>query len=266
MRTTPPESWDDQDITDLQVLFNLAWADPSFLEEEPLVTLVEKGSGFDEEDKQTVLAEHLGIVGEVIPLHAEMEGGQIEVTTTRWRIPSCLWWPTSRWRRWATCGPAPRDRFQRGGRRRRAGDPRLDTAERLLGRSPQGMWPGEGSVAQLAMSLFSKNDVQWVATGEDVLAQSVDIGSFTRDADDVVAEADVLYLPMGGDVEPKPAGPHVLPGQPVVRPDRFRVLGYWSGGRRGRLHGTAGGHSRSTRRGGVRQPRPTAGGLGGARR
>ena len=72
MRTAPPESWDDQDITDLQVLFNLAWTDPSFLEQEPLVTLVEKGSGFDEGDKQTVLAEHLRIVGEVIPLHAEM--------------------------------------------------------------------------------------------------------------------------------------------------------------------------------------------------
>ncbi len=43
MRTVPPDEWEDQDITDLQVLFNLAWTDPSFLEQEPLAALVEKG-------------------------------------------------------------------------------------------------------------------------------------------------------------------------------------------------------------------------------
>ena len=69
------------------------------------------------------------------------------------------------------------------------------------------MWPGEGSVAQLAMSLFSKNDVQWVATGEDVLAQSLDIGSFTRDAEDVVAEADVLYRPWEATLSRNPRFP-----------------------------------------------------------
>ena len=57
------------------------------------------------------------------------------------------------------------------------------------------MWPGEGSVAQLVMCLFSKNGVQWVATGEDVLAKSLDIGSFTRDAFDTVEQADLLYRP-----------------------------------------------------------------------
>ena len=124
MRTVPPDEWEDQDITDLQVLFNLAWTDPSFLEQEPLAALVEEGRGFHEEDKETVLAEHLRIVGEVIPLHAEMwEGGQIEVTTTPLAHPSFRLWQINRWRRWATRRPCYRDRIQRGARRRRAGHP-----------------------------------------------------------------------------------------------------------------------------------------------
>ncbi len=71
----------------------------------------------------------------------------------------------------------------------------LDEAERLLGARPTGMWPGEGSVAQLVMGLFSKDGVEWVATGEDVLAQSLGIGSFTRDANETVQEGSQLYRP-----------------------------------------------------------------------
>ena len=209
MRTVPPDEWEDQDITDLQVLFNLAWTDPSFLEQEPLAALVEKGSGFDEEDKETVLAEHLRIVGEVIPLHAEMwEGGQIEVTTTPLAHPIL---PLVADQSLATVGDPAALLPETGFSEVLDADEQvirgLDTAERLLGRRPQGMWPGEGAVAQLVMSLFSKNGVQWVATGEDVLGQSLDIGSFTRNADDVVAEADVLYRPWEATLSRNPPVP-----------------------------------------------------------
>ncbi len=209
MRTLPPESWADDDITDLQVLFNLAWTDPSFLEQEPLSALVDKGSGFDEEDKETVLAEHLRIVEEVIPLHAEMwNDGLIEVTTTPLAHPIL---PLIADQSLAAVGdPAallPETGFSEVVDADEQVIRGLDTAERLLGRRPQGMWPGEGAVAQLVMSLFSKNDVQWVATGEDVLAQSLDIGSFTRDADDVVAEADILYRPWEATLSRNPPVP-----------------------------------------------------------
>ena len=126
MRTLPPEAWADDDITDLQVLFNLAWTDPSFLEQEPLAALVEKGSGFDEEDKETVLAEHLRIVEEVIPLHAEMWDERSDRGDHHPARPSH---PPPDGRSVAggggrPGGSAPRDRVQRGGRRRPAGHPR----------------------------------------------------------------------------------------------------------------------------------------------
>ena len=56
---------------------------PGFLEQEPLASLVAKGEGFSEEDKAVVMAEHLRIVSEVIPLHTRLwNEGRIEVITT----------------------------------------------------------------------------------------------------------------------------------------------------------------------------------------
>ncbi len=194
-RRDRPDSFTADDLRDLQVLFNLAWTDPSFLAEEPLASLVAKGEGFTEEDKAVVLGEHERIIAEVIPLHAELwEAGQIEVTTTPLAHPilpliadtslasvgdpSALL-PANRFRQL----PDAVEHVKRG----------LDEAERLLGKRPTGMWPGEGSVAQLVMNVFASAGVEWVATGEDVLAKTLDIGSFTRDSNDLIQEADVLY-------------------------------------------------------------------------
>ncbi|HKY49128.1 MAG TPA: glucodextranase DOMON-like domain-containing protein [Acidimicrobiia bacterium] len=185
------------ELRDLQVLFNLAWTDPGFLAREPLASLVTKGEGFTEEDKAVVMAEHLRIISEVIPLHARLwEEGRIEVITTPLAHPIL---PLISDTSLATVGdPAalmPVNRFQEIADADQQVIRGLDEAERLLGRRPVGMWPGEGSVSQLVMSLFSKNGVQWVATGEEVLAKTLDVGSFARDESDLVEQGDLLYRP-----------------------------------------------------------------------
>ena len=190
-----PDSFTVDELRDLQVLFNLAWTDPSFLAEEPLAALVGKGRDFSEDDKATVLAEHSRIIAEVLPLHRRLwDSGQIEVTTTPFAHPILPLLtdtdlalvgdptglrPVNRYRQPADAV----DQVRRG----------LNEAERQLGRRPVGMWPGEGSVAQDVMGMFASNGVDWVATGEDVLAQTLGIGSFERGANDLVAQSDVLY-------------------------------------------------------------------------
>lgn len=196
-RRDSADAFTADELRDLQLLFNLAWTDPSFLAVEPLLTLVEKGRDFSEEDKAVVLAEHRRIVGEVIPLHTRLwEEGRIEVITTPLAHPIL---PLISDVALATVGdPAaqmPTNRFMEIPDADQQVIRGLDEAERLLGRRPLGMWPGEGSVAQLVMSLFSKNGVQWVATGEEVLAKTLGIGSFTRNEDDLVLAADQLYRP-----------------------------------------------------------------------
>lgn len=194
-RRDRPESFTTADVRDLQLLFNLAWTDPSFLVSEPLAGLVAKERDYTEEDKALVLAEHERIIAGVIPIHAELwDSGQIEVATTPLAHPilplvadtqlALVGDPT---------GVQPENRFRQPLDAVNQVAFGLGEAERLLGRRPVGMWPGEGAVAQEVMGMFSSNGVEWVATGEDVLAKTLDIGSFSRDADDLVVEAASLY-------------------------------------------------------------------------
>ncbi|MBM3695933.1 MAG: glycoside hydrolase [Actinobacteria bacterium] len=190
----------EQDFRDLQVLFNLAWTDPSFLAEAPLSSLVAKGRDFAEEDKAVLFAEHLRIIEAVIPVHARLwQEGRIEVTTTPLAHPILPLIADSAIA--STGDPAailPRNRFNEVADAQEHVRRGLDLAERLLGARPAGMWPGEGAVSQYVIPMFSAEGVRWIATGEDVLAPSLGLGSFTRDASDTVQEADLLYRPWLG--------------------------------------------------------------------
>ncbi len=201
-RRDRPSSFSASDIRDLQVLFNLAWTDPSFLAEEPLASLVTQERNFSEEDKAIVLAEHERIIAAVLPLHAELwETGQIEVSTTPLAHPilpliadsqlALVGDPT---------GVQPDNRFRQPLDAVTHVERGLDEAEGLLGRRPVGMWPGEGSVAQEVMGMFSSNGVKWVATGEDVLAKTLDIGSFARDSNDLIERPTDLYKVYAADL------------------------------------------------------------------
>ena len=190
----------EQDFRDLQVLFNLAWTDPGWLENEPLASLIAKGEGFSEEDKAVVFGEHLRIIQEVPARHHLLwETGQIEVTTTPLAHPILpLIFDSATATQGDPSAIMPDVRFREGRDAQDQVERGLDVAERLLGRRPVGMWPGEGAVSQLTIPIFSGKGVEWIATGEDVLAPSLGIGEFDRDENDTVLEADLLYRPWKG--------------------------------------------------------------------
>lgn len=206
-------SFSDGDVTDLQVLFNLAWTDPRFLAESPLDDLVDRQRDFTEDDKVTVLDKHLEIIRQVIEVHRRLwDTGQIEVTTTPFAHPIL---PLIADGSLASVGdpqailpinefseiPDGTEQVKRG----------LAVAESILGRKPVGMWPGEGAVAQLVMSLFSREGVEWVATGEHVLNPSLGdptrTGTFARDADGTVEDAATLYQPWSAQLNRNPDVP-----------------------------------------------------------
>jgi len=184
------------EIRDLQVLFNLAWTDPTFLAEEPLASLVAQGEDFDEADKAVVLGVHQELVDQVIAAHAERwADGRIEVTTTPLAHPILpLLVDSDLALQQDPQAVMPAERFREYADARVHMDRGLELAEILLGRRPTGMWPAEGAVAQDVVKLFSDAEVTWMATGEDVLARSLGIGGFEREGD-LVREADLLYRP-----------------------------------------------------------------------
>ncbi len=199
----------NQDLIDLRTLFHLAWLDPEVPERVDLLERVggpEGATDFDQEDTDALLAAHQRLVDEVISTHAELwASDQIEVITTPLAHPIL---PLIADTSLATVGDPsallPAEPFREFLDAAEHVERGLDTAEELLGRRPVGMWPGEGAVAQPIMRLFARNDVQWVATGEDVLARSLDIGGFDRDDNDTVVDAATLYRPYRVDTNEGP--------------------------------------------------------------
>lgn len=189
------EAWSPQDFRDLQVLFNLAWTDPAWLAEKPLKGLVEKGAGFSESDKEIVLKEHLRMVQEVIPLHAEMQDtGQIEVTMTPFAHPILPLLVDSNLASVALPDAELPSRFVYGQDAVAQVEKGVEFYREHFGADPRGMWPAEGSVAEEVVSMIARAGIGWIATDEDVLAGSLqEVEDFTRDNRDVVQQADALY-------------------------------------------------------------------------
>lgn len=190
-------SWTAEDFRDLQVLFNLAWTDPDWLAEDPFKSLVEKREGYSEEDKKVILDEHLRMVKEVIPLHAEMQNsGQIEVTMTPFAHPILPLLVDSNLAAVALPDAELPTRFVYGQDAVAQTKKGVEFYRDHFGSDPRGMWPAEGSVAEEIVSMISSAGIEWIASDEDVLEGSLpEIKDFTRDNADIVQQADALYRP-----------------------------------------------------------------------
>jgi alpha-amylase/alpha-mannosidase (GH57 family) len=189
-------SFTEEDFRDLQVWWNLAWFDPSFLEQDPLKSLVEKGRSFDEDDKQVLFAEVDRIVGEVIPLHKEMQdSGQIEVMITPYAHPILPLLYATDIAEVGDPGALLPERFSYPNDAIVHVQKAVEIYEDHYGRSPRGMWPAEGAVSEEIVKFVADAGFSWMATGEHVLAKSLGLDGFTRDSSETVQEADTLYRP-----------------------------------------------------------------------
>lgn len=191
------DEWTAQDFRDLQVLFNLSWTDPSFLAEEPLAALVEKERDFTEEDKAIILGEHARYLQEVLPYHAQLqEEGQIEVTMTPFAHPILPLLVDSNEAAIAMPEAELPPRYLFGQDAVAQVELGVQLYEENYGVAPRGMWPAEGSVSPGIIQMIANAGIQWIATDEEILANSLpDIEGFTRNSDDTVVQADALYRP-----------------------------------------------------------------------
>ncbi len=173
-----------QDFLDLQVWFNLAWFDPDFLagpvtlpsgKVVDLSDLVKKGRTFTENEKRRVLDAGIEIARNVIPLHKKLQDeGRIEVTTTPFYHPILpLIYDTDLAAVAMQAARLPAVRFSypedAAEHVRRASS----FYEARFGRKPEGMWPGEGAVAQEIISAVASGGFKWMATDVENLAFSL---------------------------------------------------------------------------------------------
>ena len=167
--------FDAQDYLDIIVLFNLMWFDPvSIAEDEFLTALKNKDKRFTEEEKDRLIKEKIPqVLNKILPLITELaKKGQIELSASPYYHPILP----------LLCDTDIAD-FHDGiklpapFRHPEDADYHIKSALDYFGGKLKykvnGMWPSEGSVSEKALKLFIDNDINWVATDEEILENSI---------------------------------------------------------------------------------------------
>ena len=188
--------FNDQDIRDLQLLFNLTWIDPMFRESDPFLRgLVEKQRDFSEEDKTLLINKQFDILRQVIPEYRKLaELGQIEISVSPYYHPILpLLCDTNSARIAMPNVRLPKKRFSHPEDAVQQIKMGTDFFEKSFGYRPVGMWPSEGSVSEEVASAIQAEGFRWVATDEEVLARSLQRSLRSGDGNPIDPAA--LYKP-----------------------------------------------------------------------
>jgi alpha-amylase/alpha-mannosidase (GH57 family) len=171
-----------QELTDLQVLFNLAWVGFAPLEEDPaLRALRDKGRNYGSADQATLLAAQQRIVASIGPRwRALAERGQVELSSTPYYHPILPLVCDSDAARRALPNAQLPPRFAWPEDARWHVREAVRLHERTFGAAPAGMWPAEGSVSPEALEILHSEGVRWAATDEGVLFHSLPDGERLR--------------------------------------------------------------------------------------
>ncbi len=168
-------SFTDAELTDLQVLFNLAWMGfGAFADDEGLRALRAKGRDYAREDVAYVLAAQKRILARVVPRwRALAERGQVELSTTPYYHPILPLLCDTDVARRALPGVTLPPRFARPEDARWHVREAIASHARRFGAPPAGMWPAEGSVSPEALEVLASEGVRWAASDEGVLLLSL---------------------------------------------------------------------------------------------
>jgi hypothetical protein len=157
---------------------------------------VAKGGNYSQEDKAVLFEEAVRVIREVVRVHRELQdAGQIEVITTPYAHPIL---PLIFNSRLAAVGDPTAelpDEFYYPNDAVAHLERSVEIYRENFGRDPRGLWPAEGAVAQEIVKMVGDAGYEWMASGEQVLAKSLGIEGFVRNANDTVTNADALYRP-----------------------------------------------------------------------
>lgn len=166
----------DQEILDIQILFNLCWFDPYFRQnDDELKELVMKGRNYEEKDKIVISRKQKEILSKIIPTyHKLMENSLIEISVSPYYHPILPLLCNSQIAKESNpdiklrCSPFSY---------KEDAEVQIKKSIRLyretFGRDPKGMWPPEGSVSEEAVFLIAKEGINWIATDEGIIERSL---------------------------------------------------------------------------------------------
>ena len=184
LKTADAEGFEEKiDLFDLQgyldiiVLFNLLWFDPvSINSDEFLTALKNKDKKFTEEEKDKLIREKIPqVLNKIFPLITGLaESGQVELSASPYYHPILP----------LLCDTDIAD-FHDGiklpapFRHPEDANFQIESAKKYfkekLKYDIKGMWPSEGSVSERTLRLFTDNGLNWIATDEEILSNSIGI-------------------------------------------------------------------------------------------
>ena len=172
----------DGDMTDLQVLSQVAWMDEFFLDDPNIEELISKGRDYSLEEQQQVIQIQKDLMGKVLPAYADAsKRGAIEISTSPFYHPILpLVCDTNMGAVSHNGLPLPSQRFSHPEDAREQIARGMALHEQVFGVRPKGMWPSEGSVSNEVLTIAHELGVKWLATDEGVLGRTLGM-IFQRD-------------------------------------------------------------------------------------
>ncbi len=192
-----PDTFSRQDYLDLIALFNLAWTNPRYIQEDArLAALADKGRDFTPDDIETIVTAHRALCARVVSAYQALaERGQVEIITSPYHHPILpLLVNTDHARRTTPSIEVPQPPLAA------PEDAEAQVARGLafhaerFGSPPRGMWPSEQAVSPEVAAILRAHGVDWFISDEAVLGRSLGV-FFHRDHQEQVQEAEVLYRP-----------------------------------------------------------------------
>lgn len=154
----------EQDLRDLQVLFNLAWCGFTLKKNDTLIKkLFHKGKDFTEKEKLQLLSKQQEVTESILPLYKKLQDeGKIEISTTPFYHPILP----------LICRGKSGHGFDFAEDAAVQVDKAIDLYEKTFGRKPVGMWPAEGSVSPDIIPVLAEKGIKWIATDEGIVIES----------------------------------------------------------------------------------------------
>lgn len=179
--TQNPETLDylhGQFIVDLVMWYHLAWLGETVRRADTRVrALIEKGNGYTLHDRRLLLLIIAELIETVIPRYRALaQRGQVELAMSPYAHPIVPLLLDLRSAHEAMPNaPLPVADHYPGGEERARWHIRQGQRvfEKYFGIKPAGCWPSEGSISAPAMRLFNEAGFSWVASGANVLNNSI---------------------------------------------------------------------------------------------
>lgn len=170
--------FNSQDYIDAVTLFNLLWIDPiSIASDEFLSGLKLKDKKFTEGEKEKLTKEKIPrLIRKIIPAVSELaNSGQVEISASPYYHPILPLLCNTDIASFNEKINLPSIPFRNPDDANYQIKSALDYFKKKLNYDIKGMWPSEGSVSENAAGLILNNDIAWIATDEEILANSAGI-------------------------------------------------------------------------------------------